>query len=388
MQSQTAFVLDLDDTLIDNEKVKTLIDNNLEKLSGSDKYTKLLRETYQDVSKEKGFVDYLEISDRLGKTLGLDPKKVLTIFYDTDFKSCLFPSAIELIQYLQTLGEVILFSQGEIALQSHKINKSGVEEVIGLDNVRIIQNKKEQVSQLISELHARGFKSITFIEDRADILDEAYSTDKFVKCYWLRSGRHRDEFPTTSCLTFQSNTLHEIFEYIYQNNTVAELANSIKIKQGITPNQIHQLIIYTNQDKQVAKFTSDIKRFHNKDAFSNWIKNGKYIYTIVDIRDNLLGIVWFSEKSPSIQFDHAENYQFTVAIRIYGEFRGQGLGKQFLNFSIRHFKTTFEYLSADKRGIWVTISNDNIPSVKLHETLKFTKVTKPNDQGKIVMILD
>lgn len=380
-----AFVLDLDDTLIDNDKVKALINHNLEKLSETNKHTDLLQQTYSNVRADKGFVDFQEISKRLGKNLNLDPEKILTIFYDVDFKNCLFPSALELIQYLQTLGKVILFSQGELEFQSHKINRSGVEEAIGLDNVRIIQNKKEKVQELIQELHIQGFKSIAFIEDRADILDEAYTTDKSISCYWLRIGRHKDTLPKTSCVTFQSDSLKEIFDNIYQNNTVAKInTDSIKIKQGLTPNQINQLITFTNADAQVLQFTSDSQRFSNKKTFNSWLKNGKYMYSLVNINDNLLGIVWFSEKQPPVEFANSQKYRFTVAIRIYGESRGKGFSKQFLNFSIKHFQKTPEYLSLKQTGLWVVIDKGNVPSLKLHESLKFKQVTKPDNQDKII----
>lgn len=374
-----AFVVDLDDTLIDNEKVKTAIDNNLAKLSGSQEHTKLLRQTYIEVREDKGFVDYLEISKRIGQALNLDPKKVLTCFYDIDYKDCLFPSSLEFIKYLQTLGKVILFSQGELSLQSHKINKSGIEKLIGVDNIRIIQSKKEEVGQLIQKLHEQGFKSITFIEDRADILDEAYKVNKAVICYWLRSGRHRDDLPKTSCVSFQSNSLEEIYKFIYFDNTIAKIkpktGEELSIKVGIAPNQVNQLITFTHQDKLIQKFTQDLDRFKTKDSFYNWLKDEKCIYSLVDSRNNLCGIIWFSKKTrPEIK------PTTTLGIRIYGDTRGQGLGKKFLNLVMKNFNC--------QTGIWSVIDKNNAPSIKIHETLGFKQVTNPDKQDKIIFVYE
>lgn len=373
------FVVDLDDTLIDNEKVKVAIDSNLAKLSGTKVHTQLLRQTYSDVREDKGFVDYAEISRRIGKILSLDPKAVLTCFYNVSYKKYLFPFAPELIKYLQTLGKVILFSQGELALQSHKINKSGIERLIGLDNVKIIQSKKEGVNQLIQELHKQGFKSITFIEDRADILDEAYRLDKSVICYWLRSGRHRDDLPKTSCVNFQSNSIEEIYKFIYFDNTIAKIkpktGEELSLKIGITPTQVGQLITFTHQDKLVQQFTQDLDRFKDKSNFYTWLNQGKSIYTLVDVRDNLCGLIWFSTKLAPIG-----NYNLTVAIRVYGQMRGQGLSKKFLQIAIQHF--------SPDGSLWVIIDWDNTASIKLHKAFGFKVVTKDQNQDKIVLVYE
>lgn len=383
------FVLDVDDTIIDTDKVKISFEKSFK---NSNLSSQILWNAYDQVKKEEGFVDYQILSEILAKELNLTPEQVFKIFLHSSFKECLMPKALELIEYLQTLGKVMIFSQGHQELQSQKIKDSGIEEIIGKDNIQIIEQKKENTADLIKKLKAKGFAQIAFIEDRAEILDEVYKTDKNIQCYWIRNGKYKDILPQTSCVTFQSNSLEEIYKFIYENNTVDEvtLQNTelFKIKIGISPNQIKQLITFTHQDKDVQKFTSDLERFNSKKSFNNWLEKGKYIYSLVDTRDNLQGIIWFNEKTPpDDQYSQdIKQYKITSGIRIYGSARGKGLGKKLFSTALKHFKSTPEYKSIRNNSFWCIISTENIPSQKLHQNIGFIQVTKPNRDGKIVMV--
>lgn len=391
-----AFIVDFDDTLIDTTKVQSSIEQNLQKLTGDPSHIENLWATYQEVKTEKGYVDYREISTRLGEKLDLQPKEVLKVFYQSSFKDHLFPKATQLIEYLQTLGKVILFSQGEIELQSHKIKYSGIETLIGKENISIIENKVEKVGEIIQYLKNQGIQSLTFIDDRADILDQAYKIDKSVSCIWIRGGKHKDKLPKTSCVSFQSDSLDEIFDYIYNSNLISEIHtphpsfNSLKINFGITPNQIRQLITFTHQDQQVQQFTSDMERFINKESFNLWLKNHRYIYTLVDLHNNLLGIIWFREKDlPVLEYTIKDltKYHITWSIRIYENARGKGLSKQFMNTAFIHYQHSPEYKSIKNNGFWSVISCTNLSSIKLHESFGFVPVTNRESNDKMVMVL-
>jgi len=96
------------------------------------------------------------------------------------------------------------------------------------------------------------------------------------------------------------------------------------VKKGIDDKQIEELILYSNNDELIEKYTKDKVRFKNKDAFKSWFDKGKEIYVLSDGKEKLLGIVWFSKKEMPV--DIGEEYKTTFAIRIYGEGQRERFG--------------------------------------------------------------
>ena len=89
----------------------------------------------------------------------------------------------------------------------------------------------------------------------------------------------------------------------------------MKIKKSLSEKNIEDLIFYANNDEQVIKFTSDPKRFKDRESFEVWLKKGRKMYVMVDDNDKLCGITWFGPEGDG----------FTLAIRIYEQARGKGL---------------------------------------------------------------
>ncbi len=167
--------------------------------------------------------------------------------------------------------------------------------------------------------------------------------------------------------------------------------DELYIKQGLTNNQVEQLIFYSNTDKEVQRFTSDPKRFKDKKAFEKWRQKGRIIYTITDLEDNLLGIIWFGEEPlPQREFTQTFNPQefgITFAIRIYGEARGKGLARKFMTETFKHLMSSSVYEKMENKGIWLETSIDNTPALKAYEKFGFKQITNPNENQKILMIL-
>ncbi|MDO8503987.1 MAG: GNAT family N-acetyltransferase [bacterium] len=152
---------------------------------------------------------------------------------------------------------------------------------------------------------------------------------------------------------------------------------------GILDEQVTKLIEYSNNDPDVNKFTSDSERFRDHAAYERWRSQGRTVYTLVGGKDELYGIIWFGKKSLpgavfSGKFDPG-NYTITFAIRIYGDARGKGLAKPFMRNVFNHF--------SPKQGVWLETSGDNIAAVRAYTNFGFRKITNPNRDGKILMVL-
>lgn len=158
-----------------------------------------------------------------------------------------------------------------------------------------------------------------------------------------------------------------------------KINQDVFIQQGILDHQIDQLIEYSHSDSDVQKFTSDLKRFANLNAFSNWQQQGRIIYTLTDLDKNLLGIIWFGQKNPPL----VSSANFTFAIRIYGPARGQGLSQEFM-------KTVFNDLQKNHQsshitGFWLETASDNFAAI--HTYQKFGFKTIGEHEKFLVMVL-
>ncbi len=347
------FLVDLDDTLIDSSKIKSFIENNF----GSNHIWKI----YNEVKKEFDFVDYDQIISRLAQNLNLSESEVRKKIFQIPFDKCLHESAVELVRYLQTFAKVYIFSSGHFDFQYTKIKSSGLEKVIGKENIFIFQDKEKEIANFIKNIKAQDYTKISMIDNSLNILESAFKIDKQIKYYWVRQG----------------NSLQDIYQYIYDNNTIIKIktidGQEFILKLGLTQNQSRQLITYSLQDKLVAEFTSDLERFKNIQSFYTWLEKGKCIYSLVDTRDNLYGIVWFSAKD-------MHKYKITVALRLYDKARGKGLAVKFLKTAIKYFNYSF--------GIWSIVNKENVASIKTHLAVGFRPVTKQDNQGKIVLVYE
>lgn len=160
----------------------------------------------------------------------------------------------------------------------------------------------------------------------------------------------------------------------------------------ISSKQTKQLILYSNEDSVIKRFTSDRERFSDKNAFLKWKRLERIVYTLTDKtkEGNLLGIIWFGKKQlPKRKFIKPldeKRYIFTFAIRIYKPARRTGCSKGFMSMAFDEFRATKIYKNSKNKGFWLETSVDNLPAVKSYLRFGFSQVTKPDTNNKIIML--
>ena len=138
------------------------------------------------------------------------------------------------------------------------------------------------------------------------------------------------------------------------------------VKRGISGLQVDQLIKFTGKDELIEKFTHDSHRFKNPSNYKKWQK-GKTIYTLIDKKGNLLGVIWFGKKkNPQVP-----DYPYTFAIRVYPPTRGKGHALKFMKEAFKNFKPN---------GVWLTTHIENIPAIKLYKKFGFKELACKADE--------
>jgi ribosomal protein S18 acetylase RimI-like enzyme len=158
-----------------------------------------------------------------------------------------------------------------------------------------------------------------------------------------------------------------------------KIGTDVFVKNSISENQINQLIKYSHNDPSVLKFTSDPVRFKDRSSFNDWYKKGRITFTLVDKDENLLGIIWFGKK----ELLGFSQYNYTFAIRIYGEARGQGLSQEFIQIAYQDILQNCDIPKIT--GFWLETSVDNFAAIKTYEKFGFKPIDCNSSTTKVLM---
>ena len=374
-ESKRAYLIDFDNTLFDTDALKRSVSENFKKRFGS-KNLSLFWKTYAESVKTLKYVDIKEISKDLSKNLGKgSPKDFEDLFLKADFKKFVFRYSNKLIKTLMDNGKVILYSLGDSHYQPTKIKGSGIEKLIGKENVLILKNKKIALGGMILKLKASGYNQIIMVDDRADFLEKAKRIEPGCITVWFRFGKYGNTLPKDKLsIIYETDIAENLIHYL--KNLVGTLPQrsikeNVSILREISKPQIEQLIHSTGKDKLIKKFTHDKERFNSFKTFASWKRRGKNIYVMVGRRDKLLGIIWFSGKAAPTGISKpitAPVCRYTFAIRNYPPARRKGLSPQFMYIVFKDFGV------GRKKGIWLSTAKDNIPANKLYTNYGFKKI--------------
>jgi phosphoserine phosphatase len=129
--SPVVFLLDVDNTLIDNDRFAADLRARLQREFGvaeRDRYWTI----YGKRRDELGYADYLGALQEFRTGLDDDPSLLLMsdFLLEYPFVDRLYPHALDVIAHLRTLGLPIVFSDGDVVFQPRKIRRSGISAAV------------------------------------------------------------------------------------------------------------------------------------------------------------------------------------------------------------------------------------------------------------------
>ena len=169
--ASTVFLVDVDNTLLDNDRVLADLRAHLEAEFGrteADRYWTAL----ESLRSELGYVDYLGALQRYraeSSRRGMnDPRLLLmsTFLIDYPFADRLYPYALAAIRTLRKHGPTVIVSDGDVVFQPRKVQRSGLWDA--MEGRVLIYVHKEQMLDAIEQAHpARHY---VMIDDKLRIL--------------------------------------------------------------------------------------------------------------------------------------------------------------------------------------------------------------------------
>jgi FMN phosphatase YigB (HAD superfamily) len=183
-----AFLLDVDNTLIDNDAVQNDLRNYLEREFGHearDRYWTILEALREEV----GYVDYLGALQRFRLGALNDPNVLLigSFLVDYPFANRLHPGALDVIARLAAWGPTVILSDGDVVFQPRKVQRSGLWDAVD-GRVLIYVHKEEMLDEVERLYPARRY---VMADDKLRILAAMKTTwaDR-VTTIFVRQGHY------------------------------------------------------------------------------------------------------------------------------------------------------------------------------------------------------
>jgi FMN phosphatase YigB (HAD superfamily) len=161
------FLLDVDNTLIDNDRVKKDLGRVIESLVSADRASRFWS-LYEQVREEAGVVDFPETLRRFRRTFPDEPRAedVDRAVLDVPFDRYLYPRALDVIARLWAHGEVAILSDGDRVYQPAKIARAGLL-LATRGNVLVYEHKEDHLAEVERRFPARHY---VHVDDRASLL--------------------------------------------------------------------------------------------------------------------------------------------------------------------------------------------------------------------------
>jgi FMN phosphatase YigB (HAD superfamily) len=160
-------LLDVDNTLLDNDAVHRDLSEHLERQFGAasrDRYWAI----FETLRNELGYADYLGALQRYRHDAPSDSRLLLMsgFLMDYPFAGRLYPGALGTIEQLRALGPTVILSDGDVVFQPRKIQRSGLWEAVQ-GRVLIYIHKEEMLDEVSRLYPAQHY---IMVDDKLRIL--------------------------------------------------------------------------------------------------------------------------------------------------------------------------------------------------------------------------
>ncbi len=161
------FLIDVDNTLIDNDGIQQDLKDHLERVYGLAsrvRYWKIL----EDLFDELGYRDYLGALQRyrVEHPRQVELLAMSSFFIDYPFAKRLFPGSLELLKRMRAAGPTVILSDGDVVFQPRKVERAGLWNAVD-GHVLIYIHKEEALDDVERRYPADHY---VLVDDKLRIL--------------------------------------------------------------------------------------------------------------------------------------------------------------------------------------------------------------------------
>jgi FMN phosphatase YigB (HAD superfamily) len=179
----TVFLFDVDNTLVDNDRVADDLKRHLASKVGEASEQRYW-EIFEQLRTELGYADYLGALQRYRLERPRDPKLLEVSYFMVNypFANRLYPESLDAVEYARRLGRVVILSDGDVVFQPRKVDRSGLYDTFQ-GHVLIYVHKELELEDVEAKYPAAHY---VMVDDKVRLLTA-------IKKYW--GGRVTTVFP-------------------------------------------------------------------------------------------------------------------------------------------------------------------------------------------------
>jgi len=164
---KVVFLFDVDNTLLDNDRVSKDLRVFLEREVGTERSNHYW-EIFEELRTELGYADYLGALQRYRIEYAYDTHllAVSTYLVNYPFANRLFPNSLDVLEHCKQWGKVAILSDGDVVFQPRKVERSGLFETVE-KNVLIYIHKEHELHDVERRFPAEHY---VLVDDKLRIL--------------------------------------------------------------------------------------------------------------------------------------------------------------------------------------------------------------------------
>jgi len=164
---KVVFLFDVDNTLLDNDRVSKDLRSFLENEVGVERSNHYWQ-IFEELRAELGYADYLGALQRYRIEYAYDTHllAVSTYLVNYPFANRLFPNSLDVLEHCKQWGKVAILSDGDVVFQPRKVERSGLFEAVE-KNVLIYIHKEHELHDVERRFPAEHY---VLVDDKLRIL--------------------------------------------------------------------------------------------------------------------------------------------------------------------------------------------------------------------------
>ena len=167
MAPRIVFLLDVDNTLLDNDRVTADLRRHLAKYFSAEQQGRYWA-LFEILRTELGYADYLGALQRYRIENPHDPNILQFSNYlvDYPFANRLYPGALDVIELFNSWGQAVVLSDGDVVFQPRKVQRSGIYDALD-GRVLIYVHKELELADVEKRFPADHY---VLVDDKIRIL--------------------------------------------------------------------------------------------------------------------------------------------------------------------------------------------------------------------------
>ena len=161
------FLFDVDNTLLDNDRVTADLRRYLDKEVGERRAAKYF-EIFEERREKLGYADYLGALQQYRSVYPRDPHllAVSSFLINYPFANRLFPCSLDALEHAAQFGTTVILSDGDVVFQPRKIERSGLFEAVD-KRILIYVHKEQELDDVEKRFPAEHY---VMVDDKVRLL--------------------------------------------------------------------------------------------------------------------------------------------------------------------------------------------------------------------------